>query len=72
MSGKFRDLVNRKKSEARIREYEKSLSKNDEPKHYCDGETILLNVIEVWKEFRTFVLHCYMKSGKIITLTILN
>lgn len=62
LRGKFRDLINRKKSEACIREYEKNLSKSYQPK---ESETALLNVIEAWKEFRTFVLLCYyMKSGK--------
>ncbi|XP_015367410.1 PREDICTED: uncharacterized protein LOC107164193 [Diuraphis noxia] len=62
LRGKFRDLINRKKSEACIREYEKSLSKNYKPKQ---GETALLKVIEAWKEFRMIVLLCYyMKSDK--------
>lgn len=62
MRGKFQELISRKKSEACIREYEKNLSKN----HYLtQGETVILNIIEAWKEFRTFVLYCYhMKSGK--------
>lgn len=64
LRGKFRELINRKKSEACIREYEKNLSTKYQSKH---GETTLLNVIEVWKEFRTFVLLCYyMKSGKLV------
>ncbi|XP_008186355.1 uncharacterized protein LOC100572499 [Acyrthosiphon pisum] len=62
LRGKFRDLINRKKSEARIREYEKSLSKSYKPKQ---GETAVLKVIEAWKEFRMIVLLCYyMKSDK--------
>lgn len=62
LRGKFRDLINRKKSEARIREYEKSLSKSYKPKQ---GESTLLNVIEAWMEFNMIVLLCYyMKSGK--------
>lgn len=62
LRGKFRDLINRKKSEARIREYEQDLSKNYQPKQ---GESALLNIIEAWKEFQTFVLLCHhMKSGK--------
>lgn len=64
LRGKFRELINRKKSEACIREYEKNLSTNYQSKH---DETTLLNVIEVWKEFKTFVLLCYfMKSGNSI------
>lgn len=60
LRGKFRDLINRKKSEARIREYEKSLSKSYKPKQ---GESTLLNVIEAWMEFNIIVLLCYyMKS----------
>ncbi|XP_025204210.1 uncharacterized protein LOC112601031 [Melanaphis sacchari] len=62
LRGKFRDLINRKKSEACIREYEKSLSKSYKPKQ---GESALLNVIEAWMEFRTIVLLCYyMKSDE--------
>lgn len=62
LRGKFRDLINRKKSEACIREYEKNLSKSYQLK---ECETALLYVIEAWKEFRTFVLLCYlMNSGK--------
>ncbi|XP_022179371.1 uncharacterized protein LOC111039979 isoform X2 [Myzus persicae] len=62
LRGKFRELINRKKSEACIREYEKSLSKSYKPKQ---GETALLKVIEAWKEFRMIVLLCYyMKSDK--------
>jgi len=62
LRGQFRDLINRKKSEACIREYEKNLSECYQQKH---GETALLNVIEAWKEFQTFVLLCYhRKSGK--------
>ncbi|XP_025419829.1 uncharacterized protein LOC112690119 [Sipha flava] len=56
LRGKFRDLINRKKSEACIREYEKNLSKSYQPK---ECETALLNIIEAWKEFRSFVLLCY-------------
>lgn len=68
MRGKFRDLINRKKSEARIREYEKSLSKSYKPKQ---GETAVLKVIEAWKEFRMIVLLCYyMKSGKGVKIII--
>lgn len=68
MRGKFRDLINRKKSEACIREYEKSLSKSYKPKQ---GETMLLKVIEAWKEFRMIVLLCYyMKSGKGVRIII--
>lgn len=71
MSGKFRDLVKRKKSEARIREYEKNLSKNDKLKQY--GGTVLLNVIETWKESRTIVLLCYHNdSGKGIIVILFN
>lgn len=62
LRGKFRELINRKKSEARIREYEKSLSKSYKPKQ---GESAVLKVIEAWKEFRMIVLLCYyMKSDK--------
>lgn len=62
MRGKFRDLINRKKSEACIREYEKNFSKSYQPKH---NETVLLRIVEAWKEFRTYVLLCHhMKSGK--------
>jgi len=68
LRGKFRDLINRKKSEACIREYEKTLSKSYKPKQ---GETALLNVIEAWKEFNTIVLLCnYMKSGKRVRIII--
>lgn len=68
MRGKFRDLINRKKSEARIREYEKSLSKSYKQKQ---GETTVLKVIEAWKEFRMIVLLCYyMKSGKRVKIII--
>jgi len=68
LRGKFQDLINRKKSEARIREYEKNLSKSYKPKQ---GETALLKVIEAWKEFRMIVLLCYyMKSGKGVRIII--
>lgn len=62
LRGKFQDLINRKKSEACIREYESNLSKQYQPKQ---GETALLNIIELWKEFKTFVLLCYyIDSGE--------
>lgn len=67
LKGKFQDLINRRKSEACIREYENKLSKNYQQKQ---GETVLLKVIESWKEFKTFVLLCYyiesVESGEII------
>lgn len=63
LKGKFRDLINRKKSEACILQYEKNLSTNYQFKQH--SESVLLNVIEAWKEFRTFVFFCYhMKSGR--------
>lgn len=62
LRGKFRDLINRKQSEACIREYEKNLSKSYQPKQ---NETTLLHIVEAWKEFGTYVLLChFMKSGK--------
>ncbi|VVC40324.1 Hypothetical protein CINCED_3A023058 [Cinara cedri] len=72
LRGKFQELINRKKSEACIREYEKNLFKNH---HSKQGESAILNVVEAWKEFGTYILFCYyIKSEMEIqkVLVILN